>query len=596
MGFNRLKNERSPYLLQHASNPVNWYPWGAEAFSAAGEQDKPVFLSIGYSTCHWCHVMAHESFEDDDVAAILNDTFICIKVDREERPDVDSVYIQACQIMTGTGGWPLTIIMTPDKKPFFAGTYIPRDNRHGYLGLIEIAARINDLWRSKKTDLIAMADKALDAIKASLNTVNVNTEYYPDPSLFDKAYQQLSEGYDRENGGFGTAPKFPAAHNLIFLMRHFRRTNDDNALEMVETTLNKLRQGGIFDQIGFGFHRYSTDARWLVPHFEKMLYDQAMLVIAYAGAFQLTGKRLYEATLREVLTYVFRDMRDAQGGFYCSEDADTEGIEGLFYLWRYDEITEALDADEAEFAIDVFNAAREGNFHSELTDGRNILHLRNPLPEAGVNNMFDAVVTRLLKKRRQRVAPFKDTKMLTDWNGLMIGALAMAARTVKEPLYLEAAQTAADFILKRMSRPDGRLLHCHKDGISSIDAMLDDYAFLVYGLTELYECTLDDAWLHTACRLNAVMIDDFLDTHNGGFYMTPADNTELPVRPKDLYDGAYPSGNSIALVNLLRLSRLTADNELRAKADRLIRAFAAKVHAHPVAYTMFLNGIDMALA
>ncbi|MBF0317451.1 MAG: thioredoxin domain-containing protein [Nitrospirae bacterium] len=581
-------------MLQHADNPVNWYPWGARAFSAAEEQDKPVFVSIGYSTCHWCHVMAHESFEDDEVAVILNDAFVCVKVDREERPDVDSVYIHACQVMTGTGGWPLTIIMTPDKKPFFAGTYIPKSSPH--MGLIEIAARINDLWRSNKADLIALADKAMDAIKASLNTVSITMEY-PHASLFDKAYQRLSENHDRENGGFGTAPKFPAAHNLAFLMRHFRRTNDPNALQMVETTLSKLRQGGIFDQLGFGFHRYATDARWLVPHFEKMLYDQAMLVIAYAEAFQLTGKLFYETTLREILTYVLRDMRDARGGFYCSEDADTEGVEGLFYLWRYDEITEALkETGEAEFAIDVFNVRREGNFHNELTrtlDGRNILHLRSLSTEASVNNMFDAVVTKLLKKRRQRVAPFKDTKILTDWNGLMIGALALAARTVKEPLYLEAAQTAADFILKCMSRPDGHLLHCHKDGISSIDAMLDDYAFLVYALTELYECTLNDAWLHTACRLNAVMIDDFWDTHNGGFYMTPASNKELPVRPKDLYDGAYPSGNSIALVNFLRLSRLTTDNELRAKAEQLIRAFAAKVQQAPAAYTMFLNGIDL---
>ncbi|MBF0337411.1 MAG: thioredoxin domain-containing protein [Nitrospirae bacterium] len=599
MSHNRLKSEKSPYLLQHADNPVDWYPWGAEAFTAAQTQDKPVFVSIGYSTCHWCHVMAHESFEDNNVAAILNDAFICVKVDREERPDVDSVYINACQIMTGTAGWPLTVIMTPDKKPFFTGTYIPRSTRNGYLGLIEIAARISDLWQTRKADLHAMANKAIDAMKASLTTNNINPDYAPDTSLSDKTYQQLSGNYDPENGGFGTAPKFPAAHNLMFLMRYFRRTNDSNALEMVETTLSKLRQGGIFDQLGFGFHRYSTDAQWLVPHFEKMLYDQAMLTIAYAEAFQLTGKRVYETTLREVLTYVLRDMRDARGGFYCSEDADSNGVEGLFYLWRYDEITEALgETGTAELAIDAFNVRREGNFHNELTkttDGRNILHLRDTRPESGVNTVFDAVVTELLKKRRQRIAPFKDTKILTDWNGLMIGALAVAARVVNEPLYLEAAKTAADFVLTAMSAPDGRLRHCYKDGNSSIDATLDDYAFLVYGLTELYESSLNADYLHEAGRLNKVMIEDFHDTSGGGFYMTPSGSTELPVRPKDVYDGAYPSGNSIALVNLVRLSRLTADNEPRSKAHRLISAFAAKVQQAPLAYTMFLNGVDLFL-
>ncbi|WP_255317219.1 thioredoxin domain-containing protein [Candidatus Magnetobacterium casense] len=599
MSRNRLKNEKSPYLLQHADNPVDWYPWGAEAFTAAQTQDKPVFVSIGYSTCHWCHVMAHESFEDNDVAAILNDSFICVKVDREERPDVDSVYINACQIMTGTAGWPLTVIMTPDKKPFFVGTYIPRSTRNGYLGLIEIAARISDLWQTRKADLLAMANKAIDAMKASLTTTNINPDYAPDTSLSDKAYQQLLGKYDPENGGFGTAPKFPAAHNLMFLMRHFRRTNDPNALEMVETTLSKLRQGGIFDQLGFGFHRYSTDAQWLVPHFEKMLYDQAMLTIAYAEAFQLTGKGVYETTLREVLTYVLRDMRDARGGFYCSEDADSDGVEGLFYLWRYDEITEALgETATVELAIDVFNVRREGNFHNELTksmDGRNILHLRDTPPKSGVNTVFDAVVTELLQKRRQRIAPFKDTKILTDWNGLMIGALAVAARVVNEPLYLDAAKAATDFILTAMSAPDGRLRHCYKDGNSSIDATLDDYAFLVYGLTELYESSLNADYLHEAGRLNKVMIDDFQDTSGGGFYMTPSGNTELPVRPKDVYDGAYPSGNSLALVNLVRLSRLTADTELKAKAHRLISVFATTVQQAPLAYTMFLNGVDLFL-
>ncbi|MBF0607071.1 MAG: thioredoxin domain-containing protein [Candidatus Magnetobacterium sp. LHC-1] len=599
MSRNRLKSEKSPYLLQHADNPVDWYPWGAEAFTAAQTQDKPVFVSIGYSTCHWCHVMAHESFEDNDVAAILNDSFICVKVDREERPDVDSVYINACQIMTGTAGWPLTVIMTPDKKPFFTGTYIPRSTRNGYLGLIEIAARISDFWQTRKADLLAMANKAIDAMKASLTTTNINPDYAPDTSLSDKAYQQLLGKYDPENGGFGTAPKFPAAHNLMFLMRHFRRTNDPNALEMVETTLSKLRQGGIFDQLGFGFHRYSTDAQWLVPHFEKMLYDQAMLTIAYAEAFQLTGKGVYETTLREVLTYVLRDMRDARGGFYCSEDADSDGVEGLFYLWRYDEITEALgETATVELAIDVFNVRREGNFHNELTksmDGRNILHLRDTPPKSGVNTVFDAVVTELLQKRRQRIAPFKDTKILTDWNGLMIGALAVAARVVNEPLYLDAAKTATDFILTAMSAPDGRLRHCYKDGNSSIDATLDDYAFLVYGLTELYESSLNADYLHEAGRLNKVMIDDFQDTSGGGFYMTPSGNTELPVRPKDVYDGAYPSGNSLALVNLVRLSRLTADTELKAKAHRLISVFATTVQQAPLAYTMFLNGVDLFL-
>ncbi len=605
MTLNRLRNEKSPYLLQHAGNPVDWYPWGAEAFSVAEVEDKPVFVSIGYSTCHWCHVMAHESFEDSEVGALLNDAFVCIKVDREERPDVDSVYMNICQMMTGSGGWPLTIIMTPDKKPFFAATYIPKTNIFGSMGLIEIIRRIKELWQHKKAELAALSDNVINAIESASSTPD---EDALNMSTIEVAYDQLLGSFDWENGGFSTAPKFPAPHNLLFLMLCYRHSNDPNTLEMLEKTLTRMRMGGIFDQIGFGFHRYSTDAQWLVPHFEKMLYDQAMLAIAYAAMFQITGKQFYKSTLREILAYVLRELTDEEGGFYCAEDADAEGQEGKFYVWRYDEFKETLDEKELEFALSVFNIRKEGNFHNELTqtiDGRNILHLTFPLTEtaktfrlseADFSDMFSTVVSKLFEKRRQRIAPFKDTKVLTDWNGLMIAALAKTAKSIDDPMYIDAAKKAADFILKNMLKADGRLLHRYKDGHCAIEATLDDYAFLIYGLIELYESGLDRRYLDIAMGLNKVLIDDFWDHINGGFYMTSANVTELPIRPKEIYDGAYPSGNSIALSNLLKLRCHTPSHDLQLMTQQLMQGFAGKVKQSPAAYTMFLIGIDSLLS
>ncbi len=591
---NHLSNEKSPYLQQHAENPVNWYPWGKEAFNKAQEEDKPIFLSIGYSTCHWCHVMAHESFEDDEVAVLMNEAFISIKVDREERPDIDKVYMTVCQTMTGSGGWPLTIIMTPEKKPFFAGTYFPKHTRFGRIGLIDLIKRIKDLWNNQKSELVNSADQI------TYNLQNIDQESPGEIITEDtlrKAYQLLLRQYDETNGGFGNRPKFPTPHNLIFLLRFWKRTGEKKALEMVENTLQAMRKGGIYDHIGFGFHRYSTDSIWLVPHFEKMLYDQALIAIAYIETYQATKNEEYKKIAQEILTYVLRDMISKEGGFYSAEDADSEGEEGKFYVWSEKELVGILDKDELDLAVKIFNVKESGNYLEEATGkkaNKNILYLNNNL-EKEIQERIERIRIKLFKERENRIHPHKDDKILTDWNGLMITALAKAAKAFHDEEYLNFAKKTANFILSNLRDSNKKLLHRYKEGISEINGYLTDYAFFIWGLIELYEATFDIFYLKTALELHEIQNKDFWDKIIGGFYFTADNSEKLLTRQKEIYDGAIPSGNSIALLNLLRLSYLTGNYKLEEKADTLNRVFSEKIKANPLAYTQFLVAIDFAI-
>lgn len=601
---NLLIKEKSPYLLQHARNPVDWYPWGEEAFAAARRADKPVFLSIGYATCHWCHVMEKESFEDEAAARLLNATFINVKVDREERPDIDDVYMTACRMMTGSGGWPLTIIMTPEKTPFFAATYIPRTRRFGRAGLLDIVARIGTLWREKRADIAAAAGRVAGALASEAAGTAGSEDVGPD--VLETGYRRLSQSFDAEHGGFGGAPKFPVPHHIMFLLRRHRRTALPESLEMAGKTLDAMRRGGIYDHIGFGFHRYSTDASWFLPHFEKMLYDQAGLVLAYTEAFQATGNPRHRRTAEEILTYVLRDMTSPEGAFFSAEDADSEGEEGRFYTWTREEFDRILGAEDGAWAAELFGLRDEGNFSDSAEPGptgRNVLFLntspepptaREGLSEKAFQPRIHGIRKRLLEARNTRVRPLCDDKVLTDWNGFMIAALARAARVFDQPEYARTAGGAARFVLDRMRRPDGRLLHRFRDGEASIDAFLDDYAFMIWGLIELFETTFDEAWFETARELLGTAETLFADAEQGGYYLTASDAEPLPFRPKPVADGAMPSGNSVMLMNLLRLSRISADASLEETARRVSRRMAAGLRRMPEGFTFALSALDPA--
>jgi len=586
--------------LQHADNPVDWFPWGDEAFEKAKAEDKPIFLSVGYSTCHWCHVMEHESFEDPEIAALMNDAFINIKVDREERPDIDNIYMMVCQMMTGRGGWPLTVILTPDRKPFWAGTYIPRDSRYGMIGMETFITQIKDAWTTKR----------MDVVNASLNTTDQLRKFVADqggqedlglPEL-DMAYDQLIQRFDPTRGGFGSAPKFPTPHNMLFLLRYWKRSGKERALEMVEKTLDAMAAGGIYDHVGYGFHRYSTDENWFAPHFEKMLYDQALLVMAYTEAYQATGKESYKRIVDEIIAYVVRDMTDVGGGFYSAEDADSEGVEGKFYLWTEDEIRGVLDDADASLIADVYATDPSGNFAEDVPGG-NILFLRRPLAEVATDRgvseeelreRLGRIRTVLFEAREKRIHPYKDDKILTDWNGLMIAAIAKAGRALDRPEYTAIAERAAGFLLTNM-REDGALLHRYRGGTAGITANIDDYAFLTWGLIELYESTFDVSYLQTALDMNGAMIERFWDDKNGGLFFTPDDGAELIVRMKEIYDGAIPSGNSVAMLNFIRLGRLTANPKLENRAAAIGRAFHQGVSKGAGAYTLLLTALDFGI-
>ena len=583
-------------------NPVDWYAWGDEAFKEAEEKDKPVFLSIGYSTCHWCHVMEKESFEDEEIAKLMNDAFVSIKVDREERPDIDGVYMSVCQMLTGGGGWPLTIIMTPGKKPFFAGTYFPKENRYGRIGMKDLILQVKQLWETKRDDLLKSSEEISSALISSSST-SAGDELNED--IFHTTFREFEERFDEKFGGFGSAPKFPTPHNLMFLLRYWKRYGNNKALEMVEKTLTEMRKGGIYDHIGFGFCRYSTDREWLVPHFEKMLYDQALLVLAYTETYQATGKDLYKETAEEILSYVMRDMTYEDGGFYSAEDADSEGEEGKFYLWTEKEIKEIFPYD-SEIFIKSFNLKKEGNFSDPAHDAmsnNNILHIRkSPSEFATENNLDEKEFKEKLERGRQklfeirekRVHPYKDDKILTDWNGLMISAFSKAAQALGKKIYSDYAVNAAEFILLKMFDREGRLLHRYRENEAAIFANADDYVFLTAGLLDLYETVFEPGYLEYAIKLNNNFIEHFWDIENSGFFFTPDYGEKLISKKKEIYDGAIPSSNSVAMLNLFRIARITADNSFEEKAGRINKAFSNQIKKYPAGFTQFLIAFDFA--
>ncbi|WHH60752.1 thioredoxin domain-containing protein [Petroclostridium sp. X23] len=586
---NRLANEKSPYLLQHANNPVDWYPWGHEAFHKAETEMKPIFVSIGYSTCHWCHVMERESFEDEEVADILNKNFISIKVDREERPDIDHIYMTFCQALTGHGGWPLTIIMTPEQKPFFAGTYFPKHNRMGMSGLMEILNRVSETWKKDRDTLMNSGEQIAENISRHFLEDEQSDTISND--ILHKAFEWLSDSFEPAYGGFSQAPKFPTPHNLSFLLRYWKITGEQKALDMVEKTLDGMYRGGVFDHIAGGFSRYSTDKKWMVPHFEKMLYDNALLAIAYLETYQVTRNETYAEVAKKIFTYVLRDMVSPEGGFYSAEDADSEGEEGKFYVWTPKEIIEILGEEDGKLFCDYYNITKTGNF-----EGRNVpnrIHVKGNVNEQEDNIL--ALRQRVFTHREKRIHPYKDDKILTSWNGLMIAAMAIGGRVLGNDSYTEAAEKAVQFIFKNLIREDGRLLARYRDGESAYPAYVDDYAFMVGGLIELYQTTYKPFYLQKAISVNNEMLKYFWDEEKGGLFMYGKDGEQLIVRPKEVYDGAIPSGNSVAALNFLRLARLTGDQELEQLADKQLGAFGRLISQTPIGYTYFLMAVMFAL-
>lgn len=582
---NRLIDEKSPYLLQHAHNPVDWFPWGEEAFMKSESEDKPIFLSIGYSSCHWCHVMERESFEDEQVAEILNKDFISIKVDREERPDIDSIYMSVCQALTGSGGWPLTIIMTPDKKPFFAGTYFPKKSKYGYPGLVDILKKISSKWKQNKNILIESGNSIVNSIK---EYSGIPSQEELNKELITEAFETFGKSFDEAYGGFSEAPKFPSPHNISFLFMYWKAYGENKALEMAKTSLDHIYKGGIFDHIGFGFSRYSVDRKWLVPHFEKMLYDNALLAYAYAECYQATGNSLYKQVTEKIFTYVLRDMTSPDGAFYSAEDADSEGEEGRFYLWSKDEIKKVLGTDDGELFCRYYNITAGGNF-----EHRNIPNLietdLSSLEFLSIKDKLEKCIEKLFLYREKRIHPFKDDKIITSWNGLMAASLAYGGRVLGEDRYIKAAANTLSFIFSRLQNENGRLLSTFREGAAGNPGFLDDYAFVISALIEMYGASFEIEYLEKAIKLNNDMFDIFWDDNNGGLFLSGRGNEELIFKSKDAYDGAIPSGNSVAAMNNLRLSKITGNTELEERAEDIFRAFGNSVKNVPTAYSKMLS-------
>ncbi|MCS6953274.1 MAG: thioredoxin domain-containing protein [Bryobacterales bacterium] len=615
MPTNRLVHEKSPYLLQHAHNPVDWFPWGEEAFEKARREDKPIFLSVGYSTCHWCHVMERESFQNEEIAALLNRYFVPVKVDREERPDVDRIYMTFVQAVTGSGGWPMSVFLTPDLKPFFGGTYFPPDNRWGRPGFRYILERLAEAWISDRERVVHSGEQLLQELRRYVEIVPEPARL--DASLLESGFFAFRRSFDSRYGGFGEAPKFPRPAALNFLLREYARTRNPEALEMTLATLEAMARGGIYDHLGGGFHRYSVDERWFVPHFEKMLYDQAQLAVSYLEAFQITGRPVLARVAREVLDYVLRDMTDPEGGFYSAEDADSvidpsqpevKG-EGAFYVWRRDEIEAVLGRPAAEWFAYRYGVEEDGNVahdpHGEFT-GKNILYEARSIEETAhrfgrsaeaMAAALEQAKAALLAARNLRPRPHRDDKVLTSWNGLMISAFAVAARILGQTRYLEAARRAAEFVLTRMydSRA-GTLLRRYREGEAAIPAFLDDYAFFAQALLDLYEACFDVRYLEQALELTERMRELFEDRRHGAFFSTAEGDSSLVLRMKDDYDGAEPSGNSIAALNLLRLAAITDRADLRQSAERTLEAFASRMRLAPSGVPQMLVALGWLLA
>lgn len=579
---NHLIHELSPYLLQHAYNPVNWYPWSEEAFAKAKTEDKPIFLSIGYSTCHWCHVMEDESFEDEEVATYLNEYFVSIKVDREERPDIDSVYMTVCQSLTGQGGWPLTILMTPEGHPFYAGTYFPKHSRYGRPGLMDILKSLIKTWQNHR-EKIEEVTSDIQAHLTDLST-HIPSQTELSPTLFKNALQHFKAIYDFEFGGFGEAPKFPTPHRLMYLLR----TDDEEAIEMVKKTLDQMYKGGLFDHIGYGFSRYSTDEAWLVPHFEKMLYDNALLIMTYLEAYEVTKEKRYLMIATKTLDYVLRNLHHQEGGFYCAEDADSEGEEGKYYLFTDEEIIKLLGKEQGEFFNHYYNVTSEGNFEGKTILNR--LHTSIELDEEKIEPLREKV----LAYRASRYHLHKDDKILTSWNGLMLVALAKAYRVTQEEKYESLIHETITFINENLL-DQGRLLARFREGKSHFLGYLDDYAFYVYGLIESYQSTFNTDYLSLAIKLTRDMIELFKDVEAGGYYLYGKDAETLMIRPKETYDGAMPSGNSVAAYNLIRLARLTGDVDLEKEAMEQLQFMATHATHYEISHAFYLIAAKFAI-
>lgn len=578
---NQLIYEKSPYLLQHAHNPVNWYSWSEEAFSKAVKEDKPIFLSIGYSTCHWCHVMERESFEDDQIAGLLNKHFISIKVDREERPDIDAVYMSVCQILTGSGGWPLTILMTPDQKPFYAATYLPKTNRYQNIGLFELLTELNRLWLSDRSKLLDAGNEIIEFINHQKNATRKVGVLEKD--LLEKAAAQFKNNFDQIHGGFGTAPKFPTPHNLLFLLRYAKLEHSSICQQMAEKTLIQMYRGGIFDHIGGGFSRYSTDSQWLVPHFEKMLYDNALLSLVYLEAFQITKKPLYRHISEVTLQYVNRELTDKLGGFYCGQDADSEGVEGKYYVFTPKEIISVLGQNDGNEFCRYFNVTEAGNF-----EGKSILNLLENSNYEILDNKIRSLCKILYEYRLERTKLHKDDKVLTSWNSLMIVSFAKAALVLEDESYLYMAEKAQKFIAENLVDENGHLLVRWREGEAGHQGHLDDYAFYVWALLSLYEATFAAIYLQDAIHIASEMVSLFFDEEEGGFYLYSSLGEQLIDRPKEIYDGAIPSGNSVASLVLGVLFQFTGDPKWQEYRDKQLQFLAASIHSYPTAYSFAL--------
>jgi uncharacterized protein len=601
--YNRLVFEQSPYLLQHAANPVDWYPWGPEAFAEAKRQDKPIFLSIGYTTCHWCHVMEHESFEDEEVAALMNETFICIKVDREERPDVDNVYMDVTTMLNGRGGWPMTVVLTPDKQPFFAGTYFPRNSRGNRIGMMELIPNIKKSWDENRSRLIFEADSLTTRLRNSNSKFSMTNSEIVKDDILKIAFNQFRRRYDEEFGGFGGSPKFPKAHDYSFLSRYWKRTKSNIAMDMVKKSLSKMRSGGMYDQIGFGFHRYSTDKEWLVPHFEKMLYDQAMLLHAYLDAYLITDDETYANTVKEIIEYVQRDMTHPQGGFYSAEDADSEGVEAKFYVWNTDELKSILSQDDYDLIYKIFEVKDSGNYREGYSDNNNILHMDKSIKsfakDSGedpveLSEKINSIRGNLFNYRENRVHPQKDDKILTDWNGLMISAIARAAKIFPETNYDKTAISAMDFLLTKLIDNNGVLIKRFRNGSAGLPAFLEDYAYTIWALIEMYQLTFDISYVKTAQELSDYQYLHFWDEKDGGFFVTPDNGENLLIRSKDVYDGAIPSGNSVSAYNFIRLSRILSKPQYEDITFNIFSTFSQQINRSSSGQSMMLQAIDFA--
>lgn len=600
--MNRLQYETSPYLLQHANNPVDWYPWGEEAFERARHEDKPVLLSVGYSACHWCHVMAHESFEHGPSAALMNEHFVNVKVDREERPDVDDIYMQAVLAFTrGHGGWPMTVFLFPDGRPFFGGTYFPLEPRYGMPSFRQVLLAVHDAYVNRRDELESQASELTRALQRDVLRIEGQDDLLNE-ALLSTAAQRLLQEFDEMNGGFGTQPKFPNPMNLEYLLRHYQRSGDESALAAVTFTLRKMAQGGIYDQLGGGFHRYSVDAIWLVPHFEKMLYDNAQLSRLYLHAYQITGDAYFRGIAEEIYDYILREMTAPEGGFYSTTDADSEGEEGKFFVWTIDEVREVLQSladempDAAEIAVEYWGMTPEGNF-----EGANILHVPNDpdlaaqrlgLSSAQLHERLSIIRDRLYAARTQRIAPGLDDKVLTAWNGMMLASLAEAARVLGRSDYLQAAERAGEFLLAQMLRPEDRLWRTYKDGQPRINAVLEDYANVIDALLELYQSTFIEKWFVAARGLADAALRHFR-AEDGGFFDTSDDHEALIVRPRSLQDNAAPSGNSMLSKQLLRLSAYTGDARYDEAARGALRPLISAMQQYPQAFGEALNAVDM---